>query len=849
MDQKQKKISIISGVVLIAVVFLLSYILDFPKGFSRNLIGEVIGQKPVLSNLLVTNITQDSATVYWKTDIKSSTEILLGTSKLNLPQLITNDSPVSINGVVLHKIELGNLSPCTRYFFRVKSTSETSFYTNSAIKTIDTYGCGQSSGDIEPPAKVQNVRVLSMNSDSVTIGWDNSESSDVYGYAVFGPINNTNNGRFYYGKTKNINTFVIKNLTPGVSYGGDYGTNGYDSGFMVQAFDSSDNYSEPSDRVSFVFGSDCQSLSDEGENFSSKLNPTGNPIGGGECYTNIVNKDNADFIVSSKQALKEALFNAVSGQIIYVEDNAVIDLTGEKNLVIPGGVTLASGRGLNGSNGALLFSNSFFPEQEFSALFITGGDNIRITGLRLRGPNPDILDHGYPATGVANAIRSLNYGLEVDNNEIFAWDKWAVWLYRLNGAHVHHNFFHENIREGYGYSVWVGGAGNEVNASALIEANIFRGCRHCVASSGHENSWEARYNILLKRQLFINFDRHNNSSLENELGGKNTTLFRNLFLTTQLHFGFANPLNQNGFVSIRENWFKREDLCSSGVIGKVPACQNLNTQNAIFEGNNFGGQGVVLPTAYITTSVEEGVVPLAVNFSGNATSSLGNRINRYEWSFGNGDAYGDTKVGKNVTYTFTQPGIYKVPLVAYDAYGIPSETTWKTITVKPNDNSYILSAWVKDSYPGVLTDRYKKQFLINGNVIWEDDVSGNEGWQHIVLDVSNYLNTGVQAEFSMRLYSKNGVPVNTTSDIVELTAWFDDVFIFNTSMSNPDFETSVAPWKQTFYSPPGKSTPVGSGATTADARSGDLSWRFEFGHRKVIPPGVYAELYQVFTPN
>jgi PKD repeat protein len=849
MQNKQRVVSVVAGVLLVIVIVVLSYVLDFPKGLFRNLLGEVIGQKPTISNILVTNITQDSATVYWKTDIKSSTEMLLGTSKTSLPQVISSDTPASVNGVVLHKLELSNLTACTRYFFRVKSVSEGGFYTNSAMKGIDTRGCGNSSGDTVPPSQVQNVRVVSTDGNSVTIGWDLVEDQDIQGYAVFGPINNTNDGMHFSVRSKNVNTFKLTNLPNGVSYSGEYGTNGYDAGFMVQAFDSSGNYSIPSERVSFVVGTECQTLSSSGENFSSKLNPTGSPIGGGECYLNLINKSSANFIVTNKQELKEALQNAQSGQIVYVDDNSVIDLTGEKNISIPGGVTLASGRGMNGSSGALLFSNSFFPEQEYSAVFITGGQDVRITGLRLKGPNPDILDHGYSATGVANAVRSFHSGLEVDNNEIFAWDKWAIWLYRLDGAHIHHNFFHENIREGYGYSVWVGGSGAEVNASALIEANLFRGCRHCVASSGHENSWEARHNILLRRQLFINFDRHNNSGLENELGGKNTTLFRNLFLTTQLHFGFANPLNQNGMVTVRENWFKKNDLCAAGTVGKIPACQNLDTENALFDGNNFAGQGAVLPTATIVASSKEGNVPLTVNLLGNAVSSLGNKISRYEWSFGNGDAYGDRKIGKNVTYTFTQPGIYKVGLIAYDAYGVPSETTWETIKVKPQDNSYILSAWVKDSYPGALTDRYKKQFLINGNVVWEDDVSGNEGWQHVVLDVSSYLTPGAQAKIAMRLYSKNGVPVNTSADIVELTTWVDDIFIFNTNMSNPDFETNFSPWRQTFYSPPGKSTPVGSGTTTADARSGDLSWRFEFGHRKVIPAGVYAELYQMFTPN
>lgn len=847
MDQKQKRVSVVAGLLVILIICLLSYALDFPKGFFRNLVGQVIGQKPTISNILITNITQDSATIYWKTDIKSSSEMLLGTSKDSLPQVLTQDIPVSSNGVTLHKIELDNLTSCTRYFLRVISKSESGFYTNSAMKSIDTRGCGQASGDTQPPEQVQNVKVLSTSGNSVTIGWDVSTAPDAYGYAVFGPINYTNDGRYFYGKSKSTNTFTIKNLAPGTSYSGEYGTNGYDAGFMVQAFDTSDNYSIPSARVSFVVGSDCQTLSTSATNFSSKLNPTGNPIGGGLCYTNMVNKDGANFVVNNKQGLKSALLSATSGQIIYVEDNAVIDLSGEKNLVIPGGVTLASGRGKNGSLGALLFSNSLFPQSDTAAVFVTGGPNVRITGLRLKGPNPDIWDHDYSG-GVGNALRNFHSDLEVDNNEIYAWDKWAIYLYISKDAHIHHNYFHENIREGYGYSVWVGGAGNEVNSNSLIEANLFRGCRHCVASSGHENSWEARYNVLLRRQLFRNFDRHNKSALEGELGGKNTTIFRNLFLTTQVHFGLANPLSPDGVVTIRENWFKKSDLCSAGIIGNIPACQALDTENTALDGNIFNGQGVVLPTASITASSEEGMAPLSVNFTGTASSSLGNKINRYEWNFGNGDAYGDSKTGKDVTYTFSQPGIYKVAMIAYDAYGIPSETVMKTIKVKPQGNARVLSAWIKDSYVGNLSNKYTKQFLINGNVVWEDDVAGNEGWQHVVVDVSSYLTTGTQARLAYRLYSKEGVSSPVTQ-IIEVTSWLDDITVFGTTATNPDLETVVTPWRQTFYSPPATPTSVGSGTTTSDARSGETSWRFEFGYKKIIPPGVYGEFYQLITPN
>ena len=53
-------------------------------------------------------------------------------------------------------------------------------------------------------------------------------------------------------------------------------------------------------------------------------------------------------------------------------------------LEIPEGGTLASNRGEDGSKGGMIFSNSFATRPLICAV----GPNVRITGLRLGGPNP-----------------------------------------------------------------------------------------------------------------------------------------------------------------------------------------------------------------------------------------------------------------------------------------------------------------------------------------------------------------------------------------------------------------------------------------------------------------------------
>src|SRR5687768_10256275 len=108
-------------------------------------------------------------------------------------------------------------------------------------------------------------------------------------------------------------------------------------------------------------------------------NPTGRPIGGGEGYGSWVD----GFVVADRAQLLAALQNARSGAVVYVRDDAVIDLTGAWYIPLNPGVTLASGRGRNGSLGALLYTRELMRADLFGVL----GGGVRVTGLRLRGPD------------------------------------------------------------------------------------------------------------------------------------------------------------------------------------------------------------------------------------------------------------------------------------------------------------------------------------------------------------------------------------------------------------------------------------------------------------------------------
>lgn len=162
----------------------------------------------------------------------------------------------------------------------------------------------------------------------------------------------------------------------------------------------------------------------------------------------------------------------------------------------------------------MIFSDEF----DTSPLIRAGGPNVRITGLRVRGPDPkqrmalwrrsfrgedpggSELYYSFPTSG---GIRTGHAGLEVDNCELMGWSHAAVALGGDGDHHIHHNFIHHNQRHGLGYGVNLG------RTSALIEYNLFDYNRHAIAGSGRPGSgYEARHNVVLEHANGHLFDMH-----------------------------------------------------------------------------------------------------------------------------------------------------------------------------------------------------------------------------------------------------------------------------------------------------------------------------------------------------
>lgn len=305
----------------------------------------------------------------------------------------------------------------------------------------------------------------------------------------------------------------------------------------------------------------------QGETFGAHANPTGDPIGGGLGYRNIV--ESHDRLVRTREELLCALATAKAGQTVYVADDAEIDLTGFRSIHIPGGITLASGRGRDGSVGGLLFTNEDLAtprgDVEYGVrrrfeLFRLGGPDVRITGLRLRGP--DTARRGRYQFINSDGIYTDYDNLEVDNCELWGWSHGGVWLGNGTGFHIHHNLIHHCQRGGLGYGVVLN------TAEALIEANIFDWCRHAIAGTGRSPSgYEARYNLVLEHANGHNFDMHRCRDRRDEqnisVAGDWIKIHHNTFYGSQV------PVKIRGKPAVgcevHHNWFANKSSPSNAV--------------------------------------------------------------------------------------------------------------------------------------------------------------------------------------------------------------------------------------------------------------------------------------------
>lgn len=210
--------------------------------------------------------------------------------------------------------------------------------------------------------------------------------------------------------------------------------------------------------------------------------------------------------------------SAKKGQVIFIPGNIELNLTAriyiEKlKFKIPSGIMIASNRGHNGSNGALIKSNALATPVIFQVI----GENTHITGLRIQGPCSETYtahhqrafthaDKGrdyYYKLPTSNGIISNFSNTVVSNCEIYGFSHAAIYLKKGVNHKIHGCFIHHCQYQGLGYGISLN------RASALIEYNTFNWNRHSIAGTGYpECSYIARYNTVLEESLSHCFDMH-----------------------------------------------------------------------------------------------------------------------------------------------------------------------------------------------------------------------------------------------------------------------------------------------------------------------------------------------------
>jgi len=300
------------------------------------------------------------------------------------------------------------------------------------------------------------------------------------------------------------------------------------------------------------------------------------PIGGGKGYIKVVT--GGDRRAANLDQLLAALEKARKGDVIYLDGNVEIDCTERivtEGLVIaiPEGVTLAGNRGQEGSRGAIIFSDAF----RTRPLIRIAGPDVRITGLRIRGPDPKRrLEHHRRAFGkggkgrgyyyrfpISDGIATAHPRLEIDNCELSAFSHAAVYLKAGDEHHIHHNFIHHNQYQGLGYGVC------HNTAFSLIEHNLFNYNRHSIAGTGRPSSgYEAGHNVELGESLSHCFDMHGGRDRKDgtNIAGTRLKIHHNTFRSPRTAIMIRGlPEKQ---AQIHHNWFyhrtSREAVGSAG---------------------------------------------------------------------------------------------------------------------------------------------------------------------------------------------------------------------------------------------------------------------------------------------
>lgn len=237
--------------------------------------------------------------------------------------------------------------------------------------------------------------------------------------------------------------------------------------------------------------------------------PTGDRVTAGD----------ADHEVRSGDAFASAVAGANTGDVVWIPGDAELDVTGISDLEPAGDVVVASDRGLNGSEGALLAaSRSVHP---FLKLRNAG---VRVTGIRFRFP---VTEHvSYENGGVGTGIAVDAPDVEIDNCVFRGFGHAGVEIGRegfVERTHIHHCSFVDNPMDELGYGVVV------YHGDPLVQANYFDNNRHGIAGGGDDDcAYTLYHNFFGPHTISHSIDMHDGGGQ----AGRRFDIVQNVVLAT-----------------------------------------------------------------------------------------------------------------------------------------------------------------------------------------------------------------------------------------------------------------------------------------------------------------------------
>ncbi len=279
-----------------------------------------------------------------------------------------------------------------------------------------------------------------------------------------------------------------------------------------------------------------------------------------------VSRSDADYVVANGDELETAADEASTGEVVWIDGDAEIDMTG-LSITLTGGVTLASDRGRGNSEGGALYQD----ENGFNAFVTAGGDDIRITGVRFSGPEHEYWN--YEDKGIDSIYDvGITYGLLIDDTDDVEVDncrfsgftytgiRVGMWGdYECEGIYVHHTEFVDNPSPALGYGIEVYGG------DPLVEYNYFDNNRRSIAGVGGDLpvSYTVRNNVFGPRTRLAPIDAHGGvvDDMDEPQAGVRLTIDNNVVLSEE---GAVSGNPQPAVVIrgvprerayIRNNWF------------------------------------------------------------------------------------------------------------------------------------------------------------------------------------------------------------------------------------------------------------------------------------------------------